>query len=369
MRFLIITHAAHTLHNGQLYAYGPYVREMDLWTAHAKSTEIMAPLATEKPSAIALPYKKKDISFSKIPAISLLTFSEKLKAIINAPLIFLKIVGAMRRAEHIHLRCPGNIGLLGCMAQIFFPKKHKTAKYAGNWDPNATQPWSYRLQKWILSNTFLTKNMKVLVYGHWPELSKNIVHFFTASYSKRKIKMVEPKAFNGQLHFIFVGTLAKGKRPLYGLQLVENLWRKGLDCRLDFYGEGPERLTLLGYIEKNNLQAFVKLHGNQPSEVIEFVYSKSHFLLLPSHSEGWPKAVAEAMFWGVIPLVTPISCVPWMLDDEKRGSLLTLDMENDSQTILRLLKFKDLQQMSKNASHWSQQYTLELFAEEINKLL
>ena len=41
----------------------------------------------------------------------------------------------MQDADHIHLRCPGNIGLLGCFSSNFISKKIKTAKYAGNWDP------------------------------------------------------------------------------------------------------------------------------------------------------------------------------------------------------------------------------------------
>ena len=68
------------------------------------------------------------------------------------------------------------------MVQIFFPKKNKTAKYAGNWDPHSKQPWSYKLQRWILQNTFLTRNMTVLVYGEWPTMSSNCRSFFTATY-------------------------------------------------------------------------------------------------------------------------------------------------------------------------------------------
>ncbi len=81
----------------------------------------------------------------------------------------------MHRANHLHIRCPGNIGLLTCVAQIFFPKKPKTVKYAGNWDPYAVQAFSYRLQKKILNSTFLSKNVKVLVYGKWTGMSKNLI--------------------------------------------------------------------------------------------------------------------------------------------------------------------------------------------------
>lgn len=77
--------------------------------------------------------------------------------------------------------------MLGCLVQIFFPKKIKTAKYAGNWDPEAKQPLSYRIQRWVLSNTFLTRNIQVLVYGEWKQQTKNIKPFFTATYSKSEI--------------------------------------------------------------------------------------------------------------------------------------------------------------------------------------
>jgi glycosyltransferase involved in cell wall biosynthesis len=370
MNFLIISHTAHIFNEGRYYAYGPYVKEMNLWLKHVDSVEIVAPREKDHPSMIMLPYKNNDIKFSEISTISLLSFIEIVKTIIKLPKIFLYLFRAMKRADHIHLRCPGNIGLLGCIVQVFFPKKKKTAKYAGNWDPKAKQPWSYRLQKWILSNTFLTRNMKVLVYGEWPEQSKNIKPFFTASYSEEKIEEILTKSYNDTLRIMFVGTLAKGKRPLYALQIVENLRNKGIDCQLDFYGEGVQREVLEEYIIEKNLGAFVKLHGNQASEVVEAAYRQSHFLILPSQSEGWPKVVAEAMFWGVVPLVTPISCVPWMLDHGNRGILLTLDVEDDTERILELLGRKEvLQQMAVQGSKWSHQYTLEVFEAELKKLI
>ncbi len=88
----------------------------------------------------------------------------------------------MKQVNHIHLRCPGNVGLLGCIVQVFFPSKIKTAKYAGNWDPKSKQPIAYKLQKWILSNTLLSKKIKVLVYGEWLKQTKNIKTIFRNFY-------------------------------------------------------------------------------------------------------------------------------------------------------------------------------------------
>jgi hypothetical protein len=69
-----------------------------------------------------------------------------------------------------------------------FISKKKTAKYLGNWDPKAKQPFTYKLQRWILSNTFLTRKMQVLVYGEWEGSNKIIKPFFTATYSESQIQ-------------------------------------------------------------------------------------------------------------------------------------------------------------------------------------
>ena len=158
------------------------------------------------------------------------------RSIISLPGLFFKIFVVMKRSNHIHLRCPGNMGLLGALVQIFFPKKIKTAKYAGNWDSNSKQPFSYKIQKWILSNTFLTKNMQVLVYGDWKNQTKNIKSFFTATYRENEKSTVTARSLNTKLQFLFVGTLSKGKQPIYAVKLVELLKNKGINAQLSIYG-------------------------------------------------------------------------------------------------------------------------------------
>lgn len=370
MTFAIISHGKLIDYQDEVFGYAPYVREMNLWLEEVDNVIIVSPLTKGTPTAINLAFKNTDIQIFKIPSISLTSFSEMLRSFLYVPFIILKIFAAMQKADHIHLRCPGNIGLLGCLIQIFFPKKPKTAKYAGNWDPEAKQPLSYKFQKWLLSNTFLTKNMNVLVYGEWPNQTKNITSFFTASYYAQDIEPLEFKQLKEPYHFLFVGSLVTGKRPMYAVKLVESLHNRGVNCDLTLYGEGVERHTLEKYINAHELESIVKLQGNKTAEEVKTSYKKSNFLLLPSKSEGWPKVVAEAMFWGVIPMVTPISCVPWMLDNGSRGVLLSLDLQKDTHTILEKIENTPvLKKMSVEARRWSQQYTLDSFKTEITKFL
>lgn len=370
MRFLIITHTPHSIRKGKIYAYQPYIREMNIWLKYAGEVEIVAPTIKIPLSKVEDSYIHNKIRFTAIPEINLKSFINILKALLLAPYILFKISKACRKADHIHLRCPGNIGLLGCIVQLFFPKKIKTAKYAGNWDPDSKQPFSYRIQKAILSNSFLTKNIDVLVYGHWPNQTQNIKSFFTASYRTNERRLYGKKNYKDILNFVFIGTLAPGKRPLMALEIIKHLRDIGYKANLDYYGDGILKDKIKSYIEKYKLHNFVSLHGNTKSEEIKLVLKKAHFLVLPSKSEGWPKAVAEAMFFGVIPIVTAVSCLPYMLNYGERGVLISPNI-NDAVSVLdTLLKDeKKLNQKSAKALEWSQEYTLDYFEDEIRKLM
>ncbi|NQX84798.1 MAG: glycosyltransferase [Flavobacteriaceae bacterium] len=371
MKFSIITHAAHKKDAEQFYAYEPYVREMNLWCKHVTETNIVAPLSTDSITKIETAYVAQDITLTKIPSINILSIKELIKTCVRVPIILWNIYKSMIWADHIHIRCPGNIGFLACMVQTMFPNKPKTVKYAGNWDPNSkTQPRSYNIQKWILSNTFLTKNCKVLVYGKWSKQSKNIKPFFTASYSGAEIDGPINKDLNQDINLIFVGAFSKGKQPLKSVKVTELLRNKGYNVYLNMYGDGEQFKSVKRYVEKNNLNKFVFLHGNQPKLIVKTAFKKSHFLVFISKSEGWPKVVAEAMFWGCLPISTAVSCVPFMLGNGERGALVADNVIEISEVIESYFcNESNFLQTVKKAAIWSQQYTLEKFETEIKKLI
>ncbi|MEC4004388.1 glycosyltransferase [Flavobacterium sp. SUN052] len=370
MTFCIITHVVHKQFNEDYFAYSPYVNEMNIWLKKVDKVVIVAPLEKRITNTIDKEYSHLDIEFIKVPHFSLIGIKNLFYSLIVLPQICFSIAKAMQKSDHIHLRLPGNMGLLGCIIQVFFPKKRKTAKYAGNWDPNSKQPFTYKLQKWIVSSTFLTKNMQVLVYGEWPNQSKNIKPFFTATYCESEKEVVKEKSLNELIKFIFVGTLSSGKRPLYAIQLVESLKQNGFDVQLDLYGEGVEFNALNEYIEINKLDDFIFLKGNRTKNEMKELYTKSHFLLLASKSEGWPKVVAEAMFWGCLPLVTAVSCVPNMLENENRGLILEINLKRDIEKIKNIISnTAEYQTKIKNGINWSRNYTIDKFEAEISKLI
>ena len=373
MKFLIITHVSHIKMNQNFYGYSPYIREMNIWMKHVDEVIVVAPIIDSELNPIYEKYSHSNISFCEAAEFEITSLTNVFKTLIKLPEIFNSVYKAMSQASHIHLRCPGNMGLVGAIVQILFPNKQKTAKYAGNWDPKSKQPWSYRLQKWILSNTFLTRNMQVLVYGEWEGSSKNIKSFFTATYSEEEMErlgVVETRRLGEEIMFLFVGTLSKGKQPLYVIQLVEELYKRGKNVILELYGEGSLRKELELYITQNNLESIISLKGNHSRETVLKAYQSSHFLILPSKSEGWPKVVAEAMFWGCVPIASPVSCVSYMMGNGSRGVILQEELNQDVDQIEAVISKQEVyQKMASEGQTWSRQFTTDKFEAEIKKLL
>jgi len=373
MKFLIISHALHKRIDNKLYAYGPYVREMNLWIKNFDQIRIIAPLISfSQPDQIDIAYSHKNISIKAIPSFQISALRYLPKAILSAIYIFFICLKEMRQTDHIHLRCPGNVGLIGAIAQIFFKKKIKTAKYAGNWDWKSKQPWSYRVQQKILRNTILSKNMQVLVYGEWPDKTKNIRPFFTATYYKKDIEATHKNSLDSVIELAFVGSLTENKSPISCIEVCKKLKDKGVSVHLSMCGEGNQREVLESKIKAYKLENQVSLLGNVNAEKVKEVLRKAHFLVFISRSEGWPKAVAEAMFWGCLPITTPVSCVPYMLADGLRGKLLNADSSIDEicNAVIEYKKDRALYDTQKKAAiKWSQQFTLEEFEIEVLKLI
>lgn len=370
MKLAIFTIVKHSYKENMYYGYGPYVREMNLWNNYAKEIMVLGPKQKNNIiDAIDAPYSHKNLKFVSIPNFNILSFFGIIKAFFSVPIIFVKCIYVMSQADHIHLRCPGNISLIACVAQVFFPFKKKSTKYAGNWDPNSNQPWSYRLQQSILRNTFLTHNMKVLVYGEWPNETKNIIPFISATYNEDEIIRYRQKNYKNTLHFVFAGALVVGKRPLLTIQIIEALNKRGVPCVLHMFGDGPLHSKVLDYVTQHDLQDVVFLYGNREKSEVKAALIDAHFNILPSKSEGWPKAVAEGMFFGCIPVTTSVSCVNWMLGEGSRGILIEPNLDEAVAQFIKMFNTVDLDAMAKAALEWSQQYTFNRLDSEIKNVL
>ncbi len=372
MKLLLYSHVVHKKCNGHTFAYGPYVKEMNLWLEEFDSVTIVAPcIQSSNIDPIDESFRCKQINH-----ISLFPFSTKgidaiLKSLLTIPINILIIYLTMIRKGHVHVRCPGNVGLLASLIQICFPWKSKSFKFAGNWVENVRQPITYRIQKWIIANCFLTRKSTTLVYGKKPSDNECVINAFTATYSENdKFPLTaRPLSIEKPIKLIFAGALISGKNPFVAVDVCRILNEQELNVTLTICGSGPLHENVLKYILDNGLNEKVICKGNMSRKELDFLYQSSHFLLMPSKSEGWPKSVAEAMWWGALPVVTPVSCVPDILGHGIRGILVSPDASQMATSILSVINNPEQYQLMCNqAMEWSREYTLESFQELIQSI-
>ncbi|WP_412560348.1 glycosyltransferase family 4 protein [Winogradskyella sp. MIT101101] len=370
IKFLVITYTPLIKKNGEYHSYSPYVDEMDVWFSFADEYRILSP--NSYPTRfLSKPFKSKDIRSYHIPFIAFNSFLMALKSVLVLPYILFQMIRAMLWANHIHFRSPGNVTLIGSIVQILFPFKKKSVKYAGNWDPNSNQPISYRIQRAIFRSTFLSKNIKVLVYGEWDNETKNITPFMSATYQENEKIYHNLRNYEHKLKFVFIGAMVVGKRPKLTVKIVESLIKRGFNAELHMFGDGVLINEVEQYVIDNELTDAIYIYGNRDKETIKNCLLDAHFSILPSKSEGWPKAIAEGMFFGAIPISTKISCLPWILDNGNRGILIDEAFDEATRTIEEELnKGNDyLNTMSEKALNWAQQYTLDRLESEIEKVV
>jgi glycosyltransferase involved in cell wall biosynthesis len=97
--------------------------------------------------------------------------------------------------------------------------------------------------------------------------------------------------------YIFVGSLTERKQPLLLLESINVLLNEGFNVCLDIVGTGPLEPDLREFISKNNLSFHVTLHGHV--DVPYPLMSQSDAFVLPSLSEGIPRAALESLHLGL----------------------------------------------------------------------
>ncbi|MGQ9663579.1 MAG: hypothetical protein ACUVWX_14805, partial [Kiritimatiellia bacterium] len=96
--FLVLEATPHHVCEGRVHAYGPYVREMNLWAHFAGPTVVLAPVSSCPPSPADLPYETEHLALLPLPAFSVINLREAMRTLKLLPGVAARILAAMRRA-------------------------------------------------------------------------------------------------------------------------------------------------------------------------------------------------------------------------------------------------------------------------------
>ena len=370
-RLLIVSHVAHYRYNDRLYAYGPYAREIEVWSELFSEVIIAAPCRNEAPPGSCLPFTRSNISIQPQKETGGETRGAKIKQIFALPGLVWTLSKAMRRADAIHVRCPGNLGLLGIILAPFF-SRCLVAKYAGQWSSYPGEPWSVRLQKAILRSKWWRG--PVTVYGHWPNQPSNVIPFFTSILSAEQVirarAAVSIKRVGNPLRVLYVGRLSAAKNVDVLLSAVAELRKQNLDLELLIVGDGLERPALEAQVRQLGISDRVEFSGGVDFDRVHDFYEQSDVLVLASETEGWPKAITEAMAFGLICIGSDRGLVPWILGDG-RGIVLRPRDRAALRTVLQQVAKspENYDLLRSEAAAWAQKYSLESLRDSLRDLL
>src|SRR5205823_4571296 len=132
----------------------------------------------------------------------------KIRLVWTLPAMILRLAQTLRGVDAIHVRCPGNLGMVGAMIGPLFSSK-LVAKYAAQWTDYSGEATTTRWQKRLLSSGWFRG--PVTVYGCWPKARKHIVPFFTSVLTSEQISRArlaaKRKPVSGPFRLLFVGRL------------------------------------------------------------------------------------------------------------------------------------------------------------------
>jgi glycosyltransferase involved in cell wall biosynthesis len=133
-----------------------------------------------------------------------------------------------------------------------------------------------------------------------------------------------------------VARLIPGKGHREMLQALSGVLARYPQCVVFFVGEGAMRGELELEAKKIGVAANVVFTGLRSD--MAAVYAALDAVVLPSHAEGMPMVLLEAMSASLPVIATPVGAVPELIVDRKTGVLVDVgDIAGLSQAILRIV--------------------------------
>lgn len=370
MKLGIISDAHHYYNTeGKLCTLSLLARQFEQWAAIFDQVIICAPLLPGLPPSMISPYSVSNIKLLPVQNAGGNSLIAKFDLIKTGFGWLRTIKSLLQTVDAVHIRCPNNISVPGLLA-LRKSSLLKHAVYTGSWTGHPNEPMTYRAQRMYLKYCF---DGPVAVYGDWPNQPSHIVSSFSPSYSKfnweqestrvaEKVRKISSEISGEQsINILTIGSLNKNKNQSLVLKSIKGIIETGLTCHLTVIGDGPERGYLENLSHTSGLINHVTFIGNVSQEVVREYYRKADFVIQAPHSEGFGKVPIEAMFHGVIPILSDVDMSQQIVGNGLRGECFTQgDMDTIVKTITRLANTPGKRiEMISNGREYARTLTLE----------
>jgi len=168
-------------------------------------------------------------------------------------------------------------------------------------------------------------------------------------------------------YLLFINRFDSNKNPLYVLDVVNELYKRGHDFKLLYLGKGDLEDKIKYRIKELNLTDKVEIIGYKSNP---YPYIKNSYMVLGcSKSEGFPTIFIEAITLGVPFVTTDVGGVKEISNNQKCGYIAT-DFNDYIDKVEKLLNDKKLyKKFSTNGLEHAKKFSINNQIEQIEKLI
>lgn len=350
---------------------GGFVFHMQAIASLADEIELICFETKPKPEGEIF-FKDAKLSFSTIKLVPYTGVRRKLwvLSLLITRLFFFK--RKIRNADLVHTPIPSDLATLGMLLTKWM-KKPLFIRHCGNWLSPTTRAEHF-WKKFMIKNA--GHGVACLATGgamkpptdenehvKWV-FSTSLLEAEISELSSAKSEIIDPEA----IKLITVSRQTFNKGAWRTIEAVKLLTDKGYNIDFKIVGKGEYTNELKTRVKDLGLEQHVQFMGQlSGSEVITALKNADIFVFPSTASEGFPKAVLEALAAGLPVVTSRVSVLPRLIEDTESGFVLgDPSPEAVSEALEKIINDKVLySQLVTNAMATARQYSLEKWADDI----
>lgn len=290
------------------------------------------------------------------------------------------LVRLMKGADAVHLRAPCNVTLVAIpLARILCPNRY--AIYADNWEPLGVEPYSYRIQRWMLRHFggvvhVYAPDDQVLA----PHLRPNVSPSFSnaeldrlePAVARRKARLTADPVQERAIRLACVASFSERKNQEAVVRAAGILRARGIPVHVRLAGVGPTQARVSAVVQELGLDDEVEFLGQIGRAEVEELLEWADINLLVSLAEGYGKVLLEGMSVGC-----PAVCGPGLMQRSIVGGGLrgraatppTPTNVADAVEAIRDLPTGALSDMVDQCRAYVRRFTIEAFGDEVRAIM
>lgn len=200
----------------------------------------------------------------------------------------------------------------------------------------------------LFKEILFEKGVKISIYLSTTKVDNKLLDNFN-------IERVRTGRIN---NLLFLSRIEKEKGVYEVADSFNILKKKYKHLKLTFVGDGSELRALKKYISDNNIDG-VEFTGNLRDKALVEKYISADFFIFPSHGEGMPTVVLEAMAFGLPVLTRYVGGLSDFFENWKMGYITNSNNPAEFASIME--EFINNQSLTKQISFYNYNFAKEHF--------